>query len=73
MCSSDLAGARESARPDRAGWIRCTLPIESIDQGIRELMRLCDEVEVLGPRELRAEWIATLRAMTRRHRGAVEG
>jgi predicted DNA-binding transcriptional regulator YafY len=62
------ASARETATPDRDGWIRCTLPIESIDQGLRELMRLCDDVEVLGPPELRAKTTATLSAMTRRHR-----
>ena len=66
-----VASARETARPDHDGWTRCTLPIESIDQGLRELMRLCDEVEVLGPPELRAKTTATLSAMTRRHRASV--
>src|ERR1700743_3757769 len=27
-----VAGARATARPDHDGWVRCTLPIESIDQ-----------------------------------------
>lgn len=63
-----VAAARETARPDHDGWVRCMLPIESIDQGLRELMRLCDDVEVLGPAELRAKMTATLDAMTRRHR-----
>jgi predicted DNA-binding transcriptional regulator YafY len=60
--------ARESAKPDRDGWIRCTLPIESGSNGVRELMRLCDEVEVLGPPSLRKMVAATLAAMARRHR-----
>jgi predicted DNA-binding transcriptional regulator YafY len=48
------AAAETAGKPDRKGWIRCALPLESIDFGIRELMRLGDEVRVLGPPELRA-------------------
>jgi predicted DNA-binding transcriptional regulator YafY len=66
-----VQAARETAKPDRDGWIRCTLPIESDIHGVREIMRLCDEVEVLGPPALRAKMAATLSAMTQRHRGKV--
>jgi predicted DNA-binding transcriptional regulator YafY len=66
-----VAAARETARPDRDGWARCTLPIETIDHGVRELMRLCDEVEVLEPPELRRTFTAVLAAMTRRHGASV--
>jgi predicted DNA-binding transcriptional regulator YafY len=61
------AAARESARPDRDGWVRCTLPIESETQGVRELIRLCDEVEVLGPPSLRKRMVETLAIMASRH------
>src|SRR6185503_7348225 len=37
--------ASKSAKRDRGGWTRCTVPIESISQGAREFMRLGDEVE----------------------------
>jgi predicted DNA-binding transcriptional regulator YafY len=64
-----VQAARETTKPDREGWIRCTIPIESDAHGVRELMRLCEEVEVLGPPALRKMMAATLAAMTRRHRG----
>jgi predicted DNA-binding transcriptional regulator YafY len=64
--------ARETSTPDREGWMRCTLPIESETQGIRELMRLGNEVEVLGPPALRERMAETLARMTRRHREAPE-
>jgi len=67
--STVVHAARETAKPDRDGWIRCTLPIESETHGVRELMRLCDDVEVLGPPSLRAAMTDTLAAMARRHRG----
>jgi predicted DNA-binding transcriptional regulator YafY len=53
------AAAKTAGKPDRLGWIHCTLPIESLDQGVRELMRLGDEVEVTGPPELRAQLAKT--------------
>jgi predicted DNA-binding transcriptional regulator YafY len=64
-----VQAARETAKPDRDGWIRCTVPIESDAHGVRELMRLCDEAEVLGPPSLRKMMAATLAAMSGRHRG----
>jgi predicted DNA-binding transcriptional regulator YafY len=39
---------------DRKGWRRCIIPIESEDSGLRELLRLGEEVEVLAPAALRA-------------------
>jgi predicted DNA-binding transcriptional regulator YafY len=64
------AVAQETAKPDRGGWIRCTIPIESEMQGVRELIRLCEDVEVLGPPTLREKMAATLSAMARRHGSA---
>lgn len=62
--------ARESAKPDPDGWWRCKIPIESEAQGVRELIRLCDDVEVLGPPVLRRRMAETSAAIANRH-GAV--
>jgi len=61
------AAAQTSGKPDRNGWVRCTLPLESIDFGIRELMRLGDEVRVLGPAELRTKFAESAVRMVSRH------
>ena len=64
-----MAAADDTARkPDRYGWVRCTLPLESIDYGVRELLRLGEEVEVIGPLALREKMASTLAAMSRRYR-----
>ncbi len=47
------AAAETAAKADRRGWVRCTVPLESFESGVRELMRLGDEVEVVGPGALR--------------------
>lgn len=62
------AAAKTATRADRNGWMRCTVPIESIDFGVRELMRLGEEMEVVGPRALRERMASTLAGMSRRHR-----
>jgi predicted DNA-binding transcriptional regulator YafY len=65
--------ARSSARPvGREGWMRCSLPIETTGQGIRELMRLGEDVEVLGPPELRAEMLRRVDAMSQQYGGKAE-
>jgi predicted DNA-binding transcriptional regulator YafY len=61
------AAVQTAGKPDRKGWVRCTLPLESIDFGIRELMRLCDEVIVIGPPEIRARFAAAARRMAKQH------
>jgi predicted DNA-binding transcriptional regulator YafY len=53
------AAARTARRPNRAGWVRCRLPIESLDSGVRELLRLGEDVNVLGPPALRAQLAET--------------
>lgn len=60
---------RTARKPDANGWVRCTLPIESGDYGVRELLRLGDEIEVTGPPPVRARMASLLAAMSRRHRG----
>jgi predicted DNA-binding transcriptional regulator YafY len=58
---------KSAGKPDRHGWIRCMLPVESGEYGIRELLRLGEEVEIVGPPALRAQTAATLAAMHSRH------
>jgi len=59
--------AAMSSKRDRSGWTRCTLPIESIAQGVREFMRLGNEVEVVGPPALRERIAEVSAAMAERH------
>ena len=59
--------ARTASRPDRRGWVRCRLPLESIGYGIRELMRFGDEVIVTGPPELRMKFAQAAARMARTH------
>jgi predicted DNA-binding transcriptional regulator YafY len=61
------AASRSAGKPDRKGWLRCTLPLESLDFGVRELMRLGDEVEVIGPADLRALLAATAKRIAKMH------
>ena len=61
------AAAETAGAPDRHGWVRCTLPLESIDFGIRELMRLGDDVRIVGPRELRARYAQTAARLAALH------
>ncbi len=63
-----VAAEKSAGKPDASGWIRCTIPIETIAYGTRELMRLGDEVDVLEPPVLRKHWKATLAAMAKRAR-----
>jgi predicted DNA-binding transcriptional regulator YafY len=48
-------------KADQRGWVRCTIPLESAEFGIRELMRLGEEVEIVSPATLRTRMVRTLR------------
>jgi predicted DNA-binding transcriptional regulator YafY len=61
------AASETAGRPDRRGWVRCRLPLESFEYGVRELMRLGDEVVVIGPRALRAQLAAAAARIAKRH------
>jgi predicted DNA-binding transcriptional regulator YafY len=63
-----MAAVDENAgAPDADGWIRCVIPLESFSFGVRELMRLGEEVEVLAPAAFRAQMANTARAMAKAH------
>ncbi|HEY4114712.1 MAG TPA: WYL domain-containing protein [Rhizomicrobium sp.] len=64
---------KSASKPDRRGWVRCTVPLESGEAGLRELLRLGDEMELLGPPDLRAKMSDLLAAMARRHGGLRRG
>lgn len=57
--------ARAGAQPDDDGWLRVTIPVEAPAQALADLFRLAPEVEIVGPAELRAQMIDTLRALDR--------
>jgi len=63
------AAAETAGKPDSKGRVRCTLPIESFDFGVRELMRLGTEVNVLGPAPLRALMARSARQIAAAHAG----
>jgi predicted DNA-binding transcriptional regulator YafY len=44
---------RSPKKPDKKGWMRISIPIESVDHAAVELLRLGAEGEVLEPKELR--------------------
>jgi predicted DNA-binding transcriptional regulator YafY len=56
------AASRTAAEPDPDGWIRVTIPIESIDQAIPELLN-SEPTEILAPQELRERITQTLDTM----------
>jgi predicted DNA-binding transcriptional regulator YafY len=62
------AAADSAGKPDRAGWVRCRLPLENFDLGVRDMLRLGDTVEVLGPPAFRAQVARTLKTLTARYR-----
>lgn len=59
------AAERTATKPDKYGWAHCRLPIESIEFGVRELMRLGEDVRVLGPRNLYEQWVRVLGNMNK--------
>ena len=59
------AATRTASAPDRRGWVRCTIPLESVDHGIGELMRLRENVEVVSPAALRKGIADALRVTLR--------
>lgn len=51
--------------PDEAGWVEVTVPIESVEHAVSELLKLGAEAEVLGPEALRSRMADTAAALAR--------
>ncbi|HEY2068795.1 MAG TPA: YafY family protein [Rhizomicrobium sp.] len=62
------AAQKSMGPPDRDGWVECAIPIESAETGLRELMRLGGDVEVLAPATLRAAMAAMASGIAGRHK-----
>lgn len=60
----DAAYASATA-PASDGWTEVTIPIESVDQAVRELLGFGADAEVLAPAEVREGLTDTLAALTR--------
>lgn len=59
-----VADAALSARPAGAsGWAEVEIPIETVDQAARDLLRLGPEAEVLAPPALRRAVADTIRQL----------
>ena len=61
------AVTKTASAPDGNGWIRCTIPLESGDLGIRELLRLGADVEVVSPESIRSQMRDALREASERY------
>jgi predicted DNA-binding transcriptional regulator YafY len=55
--------------PIRADWREVTMPLESIEQGVRQLLSFGAEVEVLEPLEMRAELLRLARQVVALYHG----
>jgi predicted DNA-binding transcriptional regulator YafY len=62
------AAAETVTPPDRDGWLRVVIPIESIDQAAADLIRLGTDAEVLEPPELRRRIAEIARALSQLYR-----
>ncbi len=54
------AVSKSASPPDRRGWVTCTIPLESAEHGVSELMRLGVDVEVVAPAAMRKKMVAAL-------------
>ena len=55
LLGADAAEAIRSVAPDKAGWRTADIWIESISHAASQLLSFGDDIQVLSPRELRAE------------------
>ncbi|GAA4518464.1 YafY family protein [Actinoallomurus oryzae] len=62
------AARRTATPPDADGWIRVTIPIESHDQALGEILKLGAGAEIIAPGELRDRLIRTLDSLRRLYR-----
>jgi predicted DNA-binding transcriptional regulator YafY len=59
--------AQTAGKPDSKGWTRCTLPLETSDTGVHQLLRLGTQVIVLGPPGLRAQLAKAAAQIAKNH------
>ncbi|MFJ1545069.1 helix-turn-helix transcriptional regulator [Streptomyces sp. NPDC088246] len=64
------AAQRTATPPDAEGWSRVTIPVESVEHALPELLKLGAEAEVLAPPALRDHLTRTLDALTCLYRAA---
>ena len=57
---------------DRSGWVRATVPIESLIHAEGQFLRFGAEVEVARPAQLRSRLIAAARGMADLYASAAE-
>jgi predicted DNA-binding transcriptional regulator YafY len=62
------AAHKTASLPDAQGWVRCTLPIETVEVGARDILKLGEDAQIEGPPALRNEMDRLLSAMLTRHR-----
>ena len=60
---------RAPGKPDRRGWRRVTIPIESVDHASRELLKVGPGCEVISPPELRARMAKSAAALSALYEG----
>jgi predicted DNA-binding transcriptional regulator YafY len=58
------AAVESASLPDAEGWMKVIIPIESVDQGAADLIRLGADAEVLEPPELRDRVAGVARQLT---------
>lgn len=67
------AAARNQRPTSRAGWVETEIPIESVEDASRQLLRLGADLEVIEPRGLRAAIALEARQILERHGGSRKG
>jgi len=66
------AAVAATGRPDRSGWVRATVPIESLIHAEGQFLRFGAEVEVVRPAELRSRLVAAARGLADLYAAAAE-
>ncbi len=61
------AVAEDAGTPDADGWVQVTIPTESVEHALHDLLRYGPDVEVLEPPELRDRMVAAARGMLVRY------
>jgi predicted DNA-binding transcriptional regulator YafY len=61
--------AKSSHGADKEGWTTCTLPVEGLEEGVSELLRLREEVQVQEPVSLRRAMAKALERLTAYYAG----